>query len=131
MISLILPYITHMKQIALILALAFPLPLAAQETTGEDGPSLMERGAKLFFRGLMDEMDPALQGLQDLIEEAGPAMQSFLREMGPALVDLFDQVEDFANYHPPEMLPNGDIIMRRRSPLEDAPATGEDGEIDL
>ena len=33
----------------------------------------MERGAKQFFEGLMQEMAPALDELTQLIEDAGPA----------------------------------------------------------
>ncbi len=92
----------------------------------------MERGARMFFRGLMEDVDPALESLRDLAEDAGPAMQNFLREMGPALQDLVERVDDFANYHPSEMLPNGDIILRRKTPEEmrDMPET-PDGEIEL
>ena len=120
-----------MKQLALILILALPTPALAQD----DGPSLMERGAQLFFRGLMEEMDPAMQSLRELVEEAGPAMESFLEEMGPALVDLFGKVRDFSAYHPPEILPNGDIIMRKKSEdeleavPEVAPKAGEQIEL--
>ncbi|WP_188477825.1 hypothetical protein [Primorskyibacter flagellatus] len=124
-----------MKRIVLIVALAMPLPATAQDAAPapeEEGPSLMERGARMFFRGLMEDVDPALESLRDLAEDAGPAMQNFLREMGPALQDLVERVDDFANYHPPEMLPNGDIILRRKTPEEmrDMPET-PDGEIEL
>jgi hypothetical protein len=124
-----------MKRLALILALALPLPAPAEEVAPkeEEGPSLMERGARMFFRGLAEEMDPALQSLRDLAEEAGPAMQSFMAEMGPALVDLFDTVKDFSAYHPPEILPNGDIILRRKAeePPLDMPEPGPNGEVEL
>jgi hypothetical protein len=120
-----------MKPLALILILALPAPALAQE----DGPSLMERGAQMFFRGLMQEMDPAMRGLRDLVEEAGPAMENFIDEMGPALVDLFGKVRDFSVYHPPEILPNGDIIMRkktegeREAQPEATPETGKQIEL--
>lgn len=123
-----------MKRLALILALALPLPAMAEEAAPkEEGPSLMERGARMFFRGLAEEMDPALQSLRDLAEEAGPAMQSFMAEMGPALVDLFDTVKDFSAYHPPEILPNGDIILRRKAeePPLDLAEPGPNGEVEL
>lgn len=111
-----------MRHLVLILALALPAPALAQE----DGPSLMERGARLFFRGLIEEMDPAMSRLQEFVEEAGPAMDSFMREMGPALIDLFEQVKDFSTYHPPEILPNGDIILRKKAD----PVPGPEPEID-
>jgi len=103
-----------MKRAALILALCLPAPAIAQD----DGPSLMERGIRMFFEGLSQEMEPAMQELKSFVDEAGPAMESFLREMGPALKDVFEDVKDFSVYHPPEVLPNGDIIMRRKTPLD-------------
>lgn len=122
-----------MKQIvtATILATCLALPAAAQEES-EDNYNLMEEGAKLFFRGLMDEMEPALRELEGFAREIEPNLRSFVREMGPALRDLMAEVEDWSAYHPPEILPNGDIIIRRKTPQEmlDAPVTG-DTEIEL
>ena len=119
-----------MKRFVLILALAAPLPAFAQD---DGNPSLMERGAKMFFRGLMEEMEPAMRDLQGLVEEAGPAMQSFMQEMGPAFADVLSEIKDFSVYHPPEILPNGDIIMRRREPLDpdSVPEIEEGEEIEL
>ena len=92
----------------------------------EDGLSLMERGAQLFLEGILQEMEPALEGLEGL----GPALRDFAQEMGPALGEVLEQIEDWSVYHPPEILPNGDIILRRKTPEEDKP--GEDGgQIDL
>ena len=110
-----------MKRIALpfVLASAMSLPLAAQEAEGEDGFSLMEEGAKLFFRGIIEEMEPALDDLRGMAEEMQPALRSFVDEMGPALADLLDKVDDWTVYHPPEILPNGDIILRRKTPQEE------------
>ena len=67
-----MPYIRCMKRIVLIFALAMPLPASAQDAAPEnEGPSLMERGARMFFRGLMEDVDPALESLRDLAEDAG------------------------------------------------------------
>lgn len=73
----------------------------------------------MFFEGLMQEMSPAFEELSALLEEAGPALQSFMEEMGPQLRDVLTQVEDWSVYEAPEVLENGDIIIRRKS---DAPA---------
>ncbi len=90
---------------------------------------MMQRGIELFFKGLRDEMSPAMESMRKLAEEFGPAMQSFMAEMGPALADLMDEVKDWSVYEAPEILPNGDIIIRRKPdapPLErDAPETGK------
>ncbi len=92
----------------------------------------MEEGAKLFFRGLMSEMEPALDELESMMRDVQPMMRDFMVEMGPALREILEQVEDWSVYHPPEILPNGDIIIRRRSPREpDLPGAGTGPEIDL
>ena len=97
----------------------------------EEGFSLLEEGAKLILRGLMEEMQPA-------IEDMGRA----LTELEPAMRDMARLVDDIRNYEAPRMLPNGDILIPRRpgSPppprLGEAPEAGpqpdpQTGEIDL
>ena len=114
-----------MKVAALLLCLAVPLPALAQDAPappGDEGFSLMEEGAKLLFRGLMQEMEPAIDGMGEAMKEIEPRMQELL-----ALID------DIRNYEAPRMLENGDILIpRRKTPLPDAPpAPGPDGEIEL
>ncbi len=84
----------------------------------EDNPgrSLMAEGMELFLKGLQDEIAPTLEGFTALMDEIGPSLQGFLEEMGPKLGDVFSKVEDWSSYHAPEMLPNGDIIMRKKAP---------------
>ena len=111
-----------MKHLVLTVSLALvALPAAAQEP---EAKSLMEQGAELFFEGLRQELEPALEDLRDLADQFGPAMQSFLQEMGPALAELAAQVQDWSAYEAPEMLPNGDIIIRKKPqpPVPDSPA---------
>lgn len=91
---------------ALILALAAPAA-SAQEGRGDDlreGLELMERGAGIILRLLMNEMEPLVRQLAELID-------------------------DLNAYHPPERLPNGDIILRRKVPLVVEPPT--EGEVEL
>lgn len=101
------------------LTLMFCLSLAtvpgfAQEATPEpdgdirEGFSLLEEGTKLLLRGLMAEMEPALRELQDALQ-------------------------DLDAYHPPEVLPNGDIIIRRKihPAPEPGPEIGPEGEVEL
>jgi len=83
-----------------------------------EGLTLMEEGAKLLFHGLMTEMEPALKDLQGLADQ-----------MAPALTELQGLIGDFTNFHAPEVLPNGDIIIRRKVPLKVEPK--DDGEIEL
>ncbi|MES2667092.1 MAG: AAA+ family ATPase [Pseudomonadota bacterium] len=118
-----------MKNSVLILLLSLPLsPALAQDAPADDGFSLMEEGAKLLFRGLMNEMEPALDG-----------MGKAVTELEPALRDLLAMVDDIRNYQAPEMLDNGDILIRRKTPLDrplgpritpDA-IPGPNGEIEL
>ena len=87
----------------------------------------MERGAKLFMQGILEEMEPALKELEGLKDDLEPALRGFAKEMGPALRDLLEQVEDWSAYHAPEILPNGDIILRKKRAGDMPP----DREIDL
>ncbi|WP_170573191.1 hypothetical protein [Ruegeria atlantica] len=106
------------------LSILVALPVHAEEDTGK---SLMEQGAELFFEGLRQEMEPALEDLQGLVSQFGPAMQSFFEEMGPALAEMAGEIEDWSAYEVPEMLPNGDIIIRKKPP-QDQPETPEQPE---
>jgi hypothetical protein len=102
-----------MRYFILALTLA-ATPLAAQEVPKDEGPSLMEQGARLFLRGLMSEMEPALTDMQGALEEIGPK----LAELKPQIDQLIAMVDDVRNYHMPEKLPNGDILIRRKTPQE-------------
>jgi len=64
---------------------------------------MMERGAQEFLEGLLREMQPAWQ-----------EFQGFLDEMGPAFLELMDDIQDWSAYEAPEILDNGDIIIRRK-----------------
>ena len=124
-------YIRDMRRSVLILPLvaALSLPAAAQE--GDEGPSLMEKGAQMFLEGILREMEPALRDLEGMAEDIEPALRDFALQMGPAFTELLGQVDDLSNYHLPEILPNGDIIIRRKVPLvpEDEAEPGEEIEI--
>lgn len=121
-----------MKQIACISALCLTClaaPLAAEEAEG-GGKGLMEKGAEMFWEGLRKEMGPALEDLQEFAEtfasEVGPSMREFLAQMGPALSEIAAEVEDWSRYEVPEILPNGDIIIRRKpDPAPDQPEASE------
>lgn len=108
----------------LLAALLAAMPAAAQDA--DEPPSLMQRGAEMFLRGLMEEAEPALTEMERAFRELEPS----LRAMGPALQDLVAMIEDIGNYEPPVRLPNGDILLRRKPgapPLQPAspPAPGE------
>jgi hypothetical protein len=94
-------------------------PLAAEtpvqpSPSDDEGFSLMEEGAKLFLRGIMSEMEPALDEMGKALDEVKPGLEA----LQPKLRELMALVGDLQNYHAPEKLPNGDIIMRRKSEQE-------------
>ena len=95
-------YTSQMKQIfsAAVLALITALPVSAQQ---DNGSSLMEEGTRQFLEGLLRQMEPALEGMSEFIEE-----------MGPAMAKVLSQIEDWSVYEAPEILENGDIIIRRK-----------------
>ena len=100
-----------MQRLSAPLALALTLALAAPATAQDapeaprnpelsEGFSLLEEGARLMLRGLVEELAPALRELEDGFRQ------------------LQELVGDMALYHAPEVLPNGDILIRRRTPLD-------------
>ncbi|MFX0545617.1 hypothetical protein ACEWPL_008745 [Roseovarius sp. S1116L3] len=105
------------------------MPAAAQEADpSEDGRSLIEDGARMLLDGLMKEAQPAMEGLRDMAERFGPQLRNFAEEMGPALAEILEDVDDLSVYAAPERLPNGDIIIRRKVPLEPETPEGEGPE---
>lgn len=113
-----------------------PLGAEPRPDPGDDaeGFSLMEEGAKLLFRGLMAEVEPSINDMSSALREIAPTLQS----LGPELEKLLSMMGDIRNYHAPEMQPNGDILIRRRSdapPLAPhstpQPQPGRNGEIEL
>ncbi|KZY33086.1 hypothetical protein A3731_03680 [Roseovarius sp. HI0049] len=125
-----------MRRLALITAatLSLTAPALAQdaETTPEEPGnerSLMEEGARMFLEGILRDMEPALRDLEGMAGEIEPALREFAQEMGPAFAELMAKVDDLSNYEMPEMLPNGDIIIRRKEPLE--PESPEEPELDI
>jgi hypothetical protein len=107
-----------MNHILRIIAICLPLsaaeaqdaPTAPENPDVEEGMSLLEQGAQLLLRGMMAEMEPALNDMAKALEEAKPMLQDLIAMMG-----------EVQNYHAPEMLPNGDIIIRRKLPGEVSP----------
>ncbi|MDF0600160.1 hypothetical protein P1J78_05400 [Psychromarinibacter sp. C21-152] len=101
---------------AALCALLFAAPVQAQdENELSEGLGLLEEGSRMLLRGLLNEMEPAMEEMSD--------------ELRRALGNL-------SAYEAPEILPNGDIIIRRKEPLEpdmdeDLPEVGEDGEVEL
>lgn len=90
----------------------------------EEGMDLLGQGIDMLLRGLVDEITPELERLT-------PELRKFAQGMGPMLQQLAEMMGEIDAYHPPERLPNGDIILRRKTPGEmeredlDPPAEGE------
>ena len=103
---------------ACVLGVGLCLSAGGASAEEDSGRSLMAEGMELFLKGLQDEIAPTLDGFTAMMEEIGPGLQGFLEEMGPKLGAVFSKVEDWSSYHAPEMLPNGDIIMRKKTPEE-------------
>lgn len=82
-----------MKTIAVLCVLALGVsasPLRADDI--DRGATLLDQGAQLLLKGLLDQVTPALK-------------------------DLGRQIGDLSDYYLPEILPNGDILIRRKVPL--------------
>ena len=91
--------------------LALSAPVQAQDADGSlpESMDLLDRGMRMLLREMLEEMTPAMRELEDALR-------------------------DLSAYHPPEILPNGDIIIRRKDPLPvdpDAPEVGDGGEVEL
>jgi len=68
--------------------------------------------------GWFKEEIATVDDLRGLPEEMEPALRNFLQEMGPAFAEILGEIKDLSAYHPPEVLPNGDIILRKKTPEE-------------
>ncbi len=98
-------YIISMRLVIALTALLMSGPALAETDVPKgdirEGVDLLGEGARKMFRGLLDEVEPSV------------------RDMARALQDLNWQglkIEDLDDYHPPEVLENGDIILRRKTP---------------
>ncbi len=80
----------------------------------EEGAQMLSEGARRLLGGLLGEIEPRLRALGEALR-AG-------REPGWPL-------EDPGAYEAPELLPNGDIIIRRRRPDGPGPYRGDEIEI--
>ncbi|MEM0978375.1 MAG: hypothetical protein AAGJ34_12635 [Pseudomonadota bacterium] len=69
--------------------------------------------------------DDLIQEMEQLAEEAAPLMQDWMAWITPQLEALGDRIGDLSQYEAPEVLPNGDIIIRKKL------GPPEEGQIDL
>lgn len=62
--------------------------------------------------------------LQNFLQHLAPQMEQLgegLQAMEPELRSFLDRMQGMVQYHPPEILPNGDILIRRRAPEDHLP----------
>ncbi len=102
-----------MKPIALATALFIALPATAQDTSPEANDPLLP-----FLEQFTDRGQDLLR---DLMQDLGPEMDRLMAEVMPRLQDLTDTLGGLTAYELPEVLPNGDIIIRRRPDAPDLP----------
>jgi len=92
----------------------------------KDGRKLMRRlalVAAILVLGLGAPQTASAQNPRDLAEDLADALEELFERMQPALDEALDLMQKFGiddpgHYRAPEILPNGDVIIRRR---EDAP----------
>ena len=82
---------------ALLISTLLLSPTAPAYAQSDDEP--LSESLERILRELMDEVGPALDELSETLE-------------------IFDRIDNLKHYERPDVLPNGDIIIRRR---EDAP----------
>lgn len=82
-----------MKHILFAICLAAASPAVAQNQNLEEGAEAFSRGMELLLEGLMQELTPRIDELRDMLNELDA-------------------------YHAPEILENGDILIRRKTPEE-------------
>ena len=58
-----------------------------------------------------DEPEPLTRGIEQML-------QDLFSEIEPSLRQLRETIGNLDDYEAPEMLPNGDIIIRRKTPLD-------------
>ena len=103
------PTFWGMKHLILIAALSCASPAIAQDADDpmQEGLDRLGEGSRLLMEGLMGELAPLL----DDVGELGAQMAPFVNDLREHLGDAF---EGLNAYHPPEILPNGDIILRKK-----------------
>lgn len=63
-----------------------------------------------------------LEGLmQRFLDRVLPPMEQGLQELEPELKDFLNRLQGLAQYDAPVILPNGDILIRRKPPADHLP----------
>lgn len=106
-----------MRRLLILALLAVPGTAPAQTGT-EEGLGLVERGLGIIAENLWRDIGPDLNRL-------GQDMGGALADLAPMLQDLAVLVDDLGNYHAPERLENGDVLIRRKADAPPPPPLGE------
>lgn len=118
-----------MKEILPIFAaVVMALPAYAQtygQTQGQTEDQTLAQSADSPLENLFEDFRKQLEEFSD---EVGPMMEGFTKEVSPLLEGLADQLKDLNAYHAPEILPNGDILIRRKSPKEQEPRSAPNSD---
>lgn len=101
---------THLFLPTLALALTVGLAsgASAQQATPDAAPSPAQP-EEAGPDALRDGFDMLSEGTRLLLRGLGA-------ELAPLMQDLSELIDDLNAYHAPEILPNGDIILRRKAP---------------
>ncbi len=99
-----------MRRFLMVVLLAVPGSAQAQTGT-EEGLGLVERGLGIIAENLWSEF--------------GPELGQSLTGLAPMAQDLAALVDEVGNYHAPQRLENGDILIRRRADAPPPPALGD------
>lgn len=74
------------------------------------------------------ERDDRGGALEEFSQDTERALRKLLEALRPGIEELLDRIDDLSQYEAPEILPNGDIIIRRK---RDAPPLSPDDPIEL
>lgn len=118
-----------MRTLILALSLTFAAPVLAQDALPEAEPDEgrpIDSILELFIDRAEEAMRDMVEGLEpelnELLQKMEPEMQRLMGRILPELQALSEMVGGIDNYEMPEVLPNGDIIIRRKN---DAPPLPE------
>lgn len=98
--------------------LALCLTLIAAPALAQDAPNPVPESPP---PPLMDQVEGLMQ---KFLERFAPQMQQMeegLSALEPDLLEFMGKMRDMVQYYPPEVLPNGDILIRRRQPSDQPP----------
>jgi len=104
--------------VAIVLSMSATPSLAAQYGRHADGP------VRVQAQG--DALEELERKADELSETARRTVEEFIALIGPVFMRFSNLIEDLPAYQAPEILPNGDIIIRRK-PDSPAPADKTEG----